>query len=168
MPAPKSVVKVKIKDGKTSVEYTSNVDAVNYYMFELSRRALNDVAKFIKVKFAENYMKLHPSRSTITTAEGKKKSNVPNLKRQLYHKTWSSKNTQYPRVQIGMNINENTGFNLLWQEIGSSKTRRQGILTNTVKDNVDQIVEIEAQYLSSLGKGNEDAYVNEGEYDGDE
>ena len=44
MSVPKSVVKVK----KNGVEYTSNVDAAQYYIHELNRAALRDVGKFVK------------------------------------------------------------------------------------------------------------------------
>ena len=44
MPMPKSVVKIK-KDG---IEFTSNVDRVQYTIEELTRAALRDAAKLIR------------------------------------------------------------------------------------------------------------------------
>ena len=43
MPTPKSQTKVLVKNGKTEVSYESNLDACQYYIYELSRAALRDV-----------------------------------------------------------------------------------------------------------------------------
>ena len=47
MSAPKSVTKLKTKNGSVEVEYTSDVDATEYYIHELSRAAMRDVGKFL-------------------------------------------------------------------------------------------------------------------------
>ena len=51
MSAPKSVTKIN----KNGVTYTSNVDAAQYYIHELSRAALRDVGKFVRTKWREVY-----------------------------------------------------------------------------------------------------------------
>ena len=133
MSAPKSVVKVK----KNGVEYTSNVDAAEYYIFELSRAALRDVAKFVKVKWRENYyahFKKH------TGDAGRAISSV----------VLSGAKTKYPRVEIGLKQGKIDGFYAYFQEFGTSKTPKLGILTETVESNIAQIVEIESKYLSGL------------------
>jgi len=133
MSVPKSVVKVK-KDG---VEYTSNVDACEYYLFELSRAALRDVAKFVRKRWKESLyenFERHTGR-----AGGVVKSVV-----------LSSKNTKFPRVEMGLKKGKPNGFYGFYQEFGTSKTQRYGILTDTVESNVQQIVEIESKYLSAL------------------
>ena len=133
MSAPKSVVKVK----KNGVEYTSNVDACEYYLFELSRAALRDVAKFVRAKWKENYyahFKKH------TGDAGRAISSV----------VLSGAKTKYPRVEIGLKQGKIDGFYAYFQEFGTSKTPRLGILTETVESNIAQIVEIESKYLSGL------------------
>lgn len=133
MSVPKSVVKVK-KDG---VEYTSNVDACQYYIFELNRAALRDVAKFVRAEWKkamyEKFEK-HTGR-----AGGVVKSVV-----------LSNKKTKYPRVELGLKNGKPNGFYGFYQEFGSSRTPKYGILTDAVESNIPKIIEIESKYLSAL------------------
>ena len=85
MSVPKSVVKVK----KGGVEYTSNVDAAQYYIFELNRAALRDVAKFVKKTFKESFYTYFEKHSGDA---GRATSSV----------VLSNKDTKYPRVEIGL------------------------------------------------------------------
>lgn len=133
MSAPKSVVKVK----KNGVEYTSNVDAAEYYIFELSRAALRDVGKFVRTKWKENYYSHFQKHSGDA---GKAVSSV----------VLSGKKTKYPRVEIGLKQGKIDGFYAYFQEFGTSKTPKLGILTDTVESNIATIVEIESKYLSGL------------------
>ena len=152
MSAPKSVVKLK-KDG---VEYTSNVDACQYYIHELNRAALRDVAKFVKKKFREKYYSVFEKHS----GDGGKAVN---------YVVKSSPSTTAPRVEIGLKSGKQDGFYAYFQELGSSKQPRLGILQSCVEDNIAQIVEIESKYLSGL----EDeaaalSMIDEGDYEEDE
>lgn len=133
MGAPKSVAKVK----KNGVEYTSNVDAAEYYIFELSRAALRDVGKFVRTKWKENYYSHFQKHSGDA---GKAVSSV----------VLSGKKTKYPRVEIGLKQGKIDGFYAYFQEFGTSKTPKLGILTDTVESNIATIVEIESKYLSGL------------------
>lgn len=133
MGAPKSVVKVK----KNGVEYTSNIDAAEYYIFELSRAALRDVGKFVRTKWKENYYSHFQKHSGDA---GKAVSSV----------VLSGKKTKYPRVEIGLKQGKIDGFYAYFQEFGTSKTPKLGILTDTVESNIATIVEIESKYLSGL------------------
>ena len=63
MPAPKSVTKLKAKNGSVEVEYTSDVDAAGYYIHELSRAAMRDVGKFLARTFKTAYYS-HFSKKT--------------------------------------------------------------------------------------------------------
>ena len=170
MSAPKSITKTQYKDGKTILTFTNEVDKCQYYINELNRGALRDVAKFVISKFAENILNTFNSRKTIVNKKGKEVPNLSNMKKQAFYSVWASKNTIYPRVQIGLNLKENTGFNLYWQEVGSSKTRRKGLLTNSVKDNVSEIIKIESQYLSALNKDDKsiESLIDENEMEGSE
>lgn len=42
------------------------------------------------------------------------------------------------------------GFYGLFQELGTSRQPKHGLLTHAVQDNVAQIIEIESKYLSAL------------------
>ena len=133
MSVPKSVT--KIKNG--NVEYTSNVDAAKYYIHELTRAALRDVAKFVKAEFNRVYYDVFQKHS------GK-------AGRVLSYKVISSKSTTAPRVQIGLSGKKINGFYAFYQEFGTSKTPKMGMLSNVVESNVAKIVEIESKYLSGL------------------
>lgn len=133
MSAPKSVVKVK----KNGVEYTSNVDACQYYLHELTRAALRDVGKFLKAEFRKAFYSAFKRR---TGDAGKVTSYV----------VISSKSTTAPRVQIGLKTGKVDGFYAYFQEFGTSKTPKMGILQSVVEENVAKIIEIESKYLNGL------------------
>lgn len=133
MSAPKSVTKIN----KNGVTYTSNVDAAQYYIHELSRAALRDVGKFVRTKWREvyyNYFTRH-------TGDAGKAVN---------YNVIASKSTTAPRVQVGLKSGKVDGFYAYFQEFGSSKTPKLGLLSATVEDNIAKIVEIESKYLSAL------------------
>jgi len=58
------------------------------------------------------------------------------------------------------------GFYAYFQEFGTSKTPKLGLLSGMVEDNIQQIVEIESQYLSALNESDSaaEALCNEGDY----
>lgn len=156
MSAPKSVVKIKQKSGSVEVEYTSMIDAANYYLFELSRAALRDVGKFVAKKFKEEF---YNNFNKITGNAG----------RATRYNVISSKDTKYPRVQIGLSNKGTEGFYAYFQEFGTSKQKKLGLLTKVASENVAEIVRIESQYLSGLSDeaSSLEAKVNEEVYDGD-
>lgn len=133
MPAPKTVTKV-LKNG---VEYTSNVDRASYTMKELSRGALRDVAKFVRKRFRESYYE-HFNKRTGNAGKAVKAT------------VYASETTIYPHVEIGLKKGKVDGFYGLFQETGTSKQAKLGLLTNAVESNVAQIIEIESKYLSGL------------------
>lgn len=153
MSAPKSVVKIK-KDG---VEYTSNVDAVNYFIFELTRAALRDVGKYVSKTFKKSYYE-HFERHTGDAGKSTK------------YKVWSSANTKYPRVQIGLPGGQKVkGFYSYFQEFGTSRTAKLGLLTSAVQNNIAEIIKIESQYLSGLSDeaSRLESLIDESEMEGD-
>jgi hypothetical protein len=151
MSAPKSVVKVK----KGNVEYTSNVDAAQYYIHELTRAALRDVAKFVKAEFKRVYYEVFEKHS------GK-------AGRVISYKVISSKSTTAPRVQIGLSGKKIDGFYAFYQEFGSSKTPKVGMLSDVVESNIPKIIEIESKYLSGLeDEARALSMVDEEEYEDD-
>lgn len=133
MSAPKTVTKV-LKNG---VQYTSNVDRASYTIKELSRGALRDVAKFVKKQFNINYYQTF-------------KKHTGDAGRSIKAVVYSNEKTIYPRVEIGLKKGQVDGFYGLFQELGTSRQPKHGLLTHAVQDNVAQIIEIESKYLSAL------------------
>ncbi|MBE6955673.1 MAG: HK97 gp10 family phage protein [Ruminococcaceae bacterium] len=141
MGLPKSVVKIK-KDG---VEFTSNVDRVNYTIVELTRAALRDVGRLV-----------------CNRARQRIKKNTGRL----------AKNTQYwvrkkeCDLQVGFKPG---GWYGIFQELGTEKQPKIGALFNAVSENIDTIRDIEGKYLSAIEDEQQAlSLINEGEYEGDE
>lgn len=124
MGVPKSVVKIN----KNGVHFTSSVDKVSYTIHELTRAALRDSGKFI-AKLARAKMKKVTGRA--------------------------AKNLQYfvksrqptPSLEIGF---KPKGFYGSFQELGTEKTPKLGILKSTVEQNIPMIIQMQSQYLSAL------------------
>lgn len=133
MSTPKSVVKVN----KNGVTYTSEVDKCQYYLFELTRAALRDVGKYVKKQFQTNFYNHF-------------KKNTGDAGTVTRYKVWSNQNTTYPRVQIGLQTGRVDGFYGYFQEFGTSKTAKLGLLTKSAQDNIAEIIKIESQYLNAL------------------
>jgi len=137
MSAPKSVVKID----KNGVKYTSNVDFCQYSIKELTRAALRDVGKFVKRRFRESYYQQF-------------KKHTGDAGKVTYAKVYASESTIKPRLEIGLPSKKSgrkvKGFYGYFQEVGSSKTPKLGLLQNAVNSNVATIIEIESQYLSAL------------------
>lgn len=157
MSAPKSVTKLKVKDGKVNITYESNLDAAQYYLFELNRAALRDVGKFVTKVFRTAYYQ-HFQKRTGNAGKATK------------YKVWAGAKTTAPRVQIGLKTGQVDGFYAYFQEFGTSTgIPRLGLLTHAAEDNVAEIVKIESQYLSGLSDEAErlDALINEDDMEGD-
>lgn len=157
MSAPKSVTKLKVKDGKVNITYESNLDAAQYYLFELNRAALRDVGKFVTKVFRTAYYQ-HFQKRTGNAGKATK------------YKVWAGAKTTAPRVQIGLKTGQVDGFYAYFQEFGTSTgIPRLGLLTHAVEDNVAEIVKIESQYLSGLSDeaARLDSLIDEDDMEGD-
>ena len=134
MAVPKSVVKLS----KKGVEYTSSVDRVNYTITELTRRAMMDVGRFILYEVAAKVRGINKFT---------KKARYATKRYQM----WVPKRENY--LVLGIE-NTKKGANTAWwadqSELGTDGQPRRGFLTETVRDNIDKIREIEAQYLSAI------------------
>lgn len=137
MSAPKSQTKTVAKNGKYEVTYESNFDAAEYYLFELTRAALRDVGKFLTKAFKTEYYN-HFEKHTGKAGKATK------------YKVWSSRNTKYPKVEIGLKTGRVEGFYAYFQEFGSSKQPKLGLLNKVANENVAEILKIESTYLSGL------------------
>lgn len=131
MPVPKSVTKVT----KNGIEFTDNVDQCSYTIRELCRGALRDVAKFVRAEFKKNYYS-HFDRHSGDAGKA------------VSAKIWSSENTLYPRVDLGLKGVK--GFYGFFQEVGASNIQKLGLLQHAVEDNIPTIIEIEGKYLSQI------------------
>lgn len=157
MPTPKSQTKTIVKNGKAEVTYESNLDAAQYYLFELNRAALRDVGKFVTKIFRTAYYS-HFKKHTGDAGKATK------------YKVISGAKTTSPRVQIGLKTGQVDGFYAYYQEFGTSTgIPRLGLLTHAVEDNVAEIIKIESQYLSGLSDeaARLEALINENDYEGD-
>lgn len=142
MALPKAV-KIK-KDG---IEFTNNVDSVNYTLKELIRAALRDCGKLFCNRFRQAYY-AHFKR---------RKGRVGK-----YTQYWVRSKQETPDLLVGIKPNAFYGG---MQEFGSSKTPRLGLMTSTVQDNIDNMQKIQAQYLSALNQDNPNV-PSEGDYEG--
>lgn len=135
MSVPKSVVKFD----KNGVKYTSNVDYYKYTIAELTRAAMRDVGKLICRYTNSKLMSWHKVLQKSKISRGK---NSP-------FQYWVRK--KECDLQVGV---EHEGHNPEWygvrQELGTSGTPKKGFLTETTRENIAQIVEIESKYLTAL------------------
>lgn len=139
MPLPKSVTKIRTKHGQSTIEFTESVDRVNYTMEELCRAALKDVKKYI-LKMARNEIS-----ANFETRTGTLRKNlqgwVPSKKKS--ESEWG----QPAGLAIGF---KNVAWYGMYEEFGSTKQPKLGILQHAVEDNIAEIIKIESQYLSAL------------------
>ena len=133
MSVPKSVVKFK----GSNVEYTSSVDFACYTIVELTRAAMRDVGKYIVRMANRDAMKL-PGLKKSRRVRGRTSTF-------LYNVPWAK--SGLPHLEVG--VTHNTWYGVE-QEMGSSKMPKHGILSNTARENIAKIVEIESQYLSAM------------------
>lgn len=131
MPAPKSVTKIT----KEGIEFTNNIEYCEWTIKELCRGALRDVAKYVRSEFKKSFYEHF-------------KKHTGNASKAVSAKIWSSENTQYPRVDLGLKGVK--GFYGFFQEVGASNTPKLGLLQHAVEDNIQMIIEIESQYLSAI------------------
>lgn len=149
MPVPPSVTRIT-KDG---VQFTSNVDRCAYTINELTRAALRDVGKFVSITSNKAAQKLyHNSMRRSKRVRGRSSA----------FQYWVRRKES--DLQVG--IKHDTWYGAE-QELGSSRIKKYGILTNTVQNNVPTIIEIESKYLSALeDEARALALVSENEYKG--
>lgn len=120
MALPK-VIKIK-KDG---VEYINSVDRTQYTLKQLVHAANKDVGKLITARTKE--------KITRRTGRGRK-------------------NTQYWARKDGSLLvgYKPAGFYLGFDEIGTNKRRKIAQMTNTVKEQKNEIRKIQGKYIKSI------------------
>ena len=137
MSVPKSVVRFKTKQGKTTIEYTSSVDRASYTILELTRAALRDVGKYLARMANSAAMKL-PGLKKSRRVRGRTSTF-------LYNVPWAK--TGLPHLEVGVTHDTWYGVD---QELGTSQQPKRQILKNSAQQNIAEIIEIESKYLSAL------------------
>lgn len=137
MSVPKSVVRFRTKQGKTTIEYTSSVDRASYTILELTRAALRDVGKFIVRTANSGAMKL-PGLKKSRRVRGRSSTF-------LYNVPWAK--SGLPHLEVG--VTDDTWYGVE-QELGTSNQPKRQILRKSAQENIAQIIEIESKYLSAL------------------
>lgn len=128
MGLPPSVTRV---DRAGGVTFTSNVDRINYTINELCRAALRDCAKMLRKKMILKLKKLPGMKGS----------------KRIY------KSTQYwvrrfeADLQIGMKHDSWYGAQ---QELGTKNQPKRSIVRDTVFENISEIRNIQAKYLSAI------------------
>lgn len=126
---PKSVTRID-KDG---IKFIDSVDRCSYTMQELCRGALRDVGKFVCKNFRQSFYHYFFKRTGRINR---------------YTQYWvKHKREIVPTLEVGIKPNAFYGG---FQELGTSKEPRMGLLTKAVEENIPTIVEIESKYLSAL------------------
>lgn len=142
---PRSVTKVTRRNGVT-VEFTDNVDRVQYTLQELSRAALRDTGKYIRAEQLKEAKKM-PGMKKNRRAGGAFQYWVRKQETDLI--TGSKHGTWYGEQQ----------------ELGDKNQPKRGIISSSVKDNIPTIRNIQGQYLSYIEDENKAlSVINEEEY----
>lgn len=145
MSVPDSVMKMKKTKGADGYEltFTSSVDRVNYTLKELITRANKDVGRFLVAEIRNKVRDISPFI--------KKARRAPER-----YQYWVM-----PKENVLVVGVENTkkGANTAWwadqAELGSNGQPKRSIVTETVRENVDKIREIQSQYLSAINNEEE-------------
>lgn len=142
MPIPKGA-----RITRDNIEYVNNVEVVNYTMKELIRAALRDCGKLWCNRFRSEYYSVFKRR----------KGRVGR-----YAQYWVRSRQDVPDLLVGI---KPFAFYGCFQEFGSSKTQRYGLIKKVAEDNIDNFQQLQAQYLSAL-QNDYPPPLNEDDYEG--
>lgn len=134
MPVPKSVMKFN----KNGVQFISSVDRVNYTIDELTRRALMDVGRFVLREVSKKVRGINKFTRKAKYAPKR-------------YQMWVLKKEN--ELVLGVENTKHGADSAWWadqSELGTNGQPKRGFLYETVRDNIDQIREIEGQYLSAI------------------
>lgn len=134
MAPPKSVMKIN----KNGVTFTESVDRANYFITELTRAAMKDVAKYILRIVWGNVRSINKFTKKMRYSGGR-------------YQYWVRK--RECDLQLGIE-NTSKGAETAWwadqSELGTGDQPKRGFLRAAVYDNIDMIRKIESQYLSAI------------------
>jgi hypothetical protein len=120
-----------VKITKKGVEFVSSVERCKYFITELERAALKDVAKLIRKRGLGEMRKL----------PGLRRGKRPLHALQYWVRKWESD------LQVGFKHDTWYGVD---QELGTRNQPKRSILRDSVFNNLDDIRRIEGQYLSAI------------------
>ena len=129
-----SVVKIK----KGNVEFTCKVEIAKYSIRELTRRAMQDVGRFVLARTRASVRGINKFTSKARYAPQR-------------YQMWVRKREN--DLILGIENTHKGAVSAWWadqSEIGTNKQPKRGILFRTVQENIPTIVQIEAQYLSYM------------------
>lgn len=142
-----------VKISKNGVEFLDGSDRANYCISELTRAALRDVGKMLRIEFRKKFQTVF---HRITGKGGN------NLNAWVPATTTDGKKVQNAVLYVGYtpgkvkatasNVTKNKarGFYASFQEKGSKNIQQRGILMDLVNIKLNEIRRIEAQYLSAI------------------
>lgn len=139
-----------VKITRNGVEFVSSLDRTKYLLRELERAALRDIGKLVRRRGLDQMRKL----------PGLKKGKRPLNALQI----WVRK--REGNLQIG--FKHDTWYGVK-QELGTSRQPKRAVLTNSARNNIDDIRRITGAYLSAVESENRALGLidenNEGEND---
>lgn len=130
MPLPKATRTRKVK-GRSTIEYTSNIDRTKYYLTELNRAALRDIGKYLRNLILDQVRKL----------PGMKRSKRPLRAFQFWVRRRDG--------NLWIGVKHNTWYGV-GQELGTMGQPKKRIITNVTQSQIAEIRKISAVYLSSI------------------
>lgn len=145
----------KMKIDKDGVRFEESVDRANYFITELTRAAMKDVAKYVLRIVRKNVRGI--SNQT-------KKMRYAGMRYQY----WVRK--RECDLQLGVENTAKGATSAWWAdqaELGTSGQPKRGFLRDAVYDNIDTIRKIEAQYLSAI-ETEDESQIDEDENDPEE
>ena len=132
---------------RNGIEFVNNVDVVQYTLKELIRAALRDCGKLYCNRFRQSYYAMFKRR----------RGRVGR-----FTQYWVRSRQETPDLLVGIKPNAFYGG---FQEFGSSKTDRYGLMLKTANENIDNFRQLQAQYLSALNEENP-VVPSEDDYEG--
>jgi len=123
------------KISKNGVELVSYIDLAKYNMAELSRRALTDTGKYLRMELIKK----------IKTLPGMKRHKRPYSAVRWSVPRW--KKGAYPKLEIG--IKHGTWYGE-FQEFGTRSMKKKGWLRGTTEENLAMIRFFEGFYLKEI------------------
>lgn len=129
MEMPPSVTKVTGK----GITFTSNVDRCKYTLDSLIRAAYHDIQRLVLYRIRQKFNKL----------KGMRKNSKYKFRKTFQY--WARKRDK--DLILGIRTNHWYGAQ---QELGDRNQPKRDLLRGTVMENLDDIIKISAQYVSSV------------------
>lgn len=145
---------------RNGVTYEDGADRASYCIEELTRAAMRDVGKLVIRRARERYYQLF---NKITG----------NAKRAIQY--WVPKRdaegnaVRVAELYVGYKRGRVKGFYAAFQELGTSHQGAHKLLYNVVNDNLDEIRNIEAAYLSAINDNDDgESLIDENDEGGED